>query len=137
MNKYIINCTGDVCVGDIIKFREAVFLGSYGNTWYEGDRTITAEIKKDSYGQKSQQHTFTLRVIKVEGAAKLDVIDIVAKNKRGEIKRKGRNIYKNGTLRMAWENESDRLLEIENKHKRGNVARADRDFRKGYTINCI
>jgi len=121
-DKYSIDCTGDVVVGDTIEFTEAVFGGSFRSPKYLGDRTIEANVIKDSYGDKKQQHTFSLVVISSTG------IQPIASGKRTT--RKGRNIYKNGTLRAEWTNEAERLDAADEKHSRGDFHRAAREDRK-------
>ncbi|MDH5727380.1 MAG: hypothetical protein OEZ58_00105 [Gammaproteobacteria bacterium] len=120
---YPINCTGDVCTGDVIRFSEAVFIGSYRKPQYAGDRTITANVVKDSYGSQKQQHTFTLEVISVSGE-QADDIEIGKK-----IRRKGRNVYRNDCWRKLWKDESLRQQALDEKHHRGSRARALRQQR--------
>ena len=117
-----MDCTGDVVVGDTILFTEAVWGGSYQNPVHEGKRTIIAEVTKDSYGEKKQQHTFTFRVIDSWGhnALKKDFVT----------RRKGRNVYKNGTRRLPWDCREARTLALNEKHSRGNQARAARNIRR-------
>jgi len=120
-SQFTIDCTGDVVVGDTILFTEAVFKGSWKNPTHVGDRTIAAKVTKDSYGEKKQQHTFTLKILSSEGTQPL-IINTTTR-------RKGRNVYKNGTNRMPWANESDRQAVLDEKHERGGMARAARDRR--------
>lgn len=47
-------------------------------------------------------------------------------------RRKGRNIYRNGTMRLVWENETERNKVADEKHGRGNIARTERDKRRLY-----
>lgn len=83
---------------------------------------IAAFVVKESYGAAKQQHTFTLEVIASEG---VDPIE------RGStIRRKGRNIYRNGTYRGMWGDESARQENLSEKYERGYVARQERDARK-------
>lgn len=117
-----IDCTGDACVGDTIKFKEAVFGGSFRKPKFLGDREITAKIIKDSYGADKQQHTFTIEVISSSGSDPLTPGTVTT--------RKGRNVYKNGTHRIKWDNEADRKKSLDDKHVRGDIARAERDKRK-------
>lgn len=119
---FTINCTGDVCSGDIILFTEAVFNGSYKKPVYAGDRRIAARVLKESYGAEKQQHTFILEILASDGKEPLSA--------GAKTRRKGRNIYKNGTLRMAWANEDDRGVVLEEKHDRGSIARAERAKRR-------
>jgi len=125
MNKsdFTMDCTGDVVVGDTILFTEAVWGGSYPkNPINLGKRTIIAEVMKDSYGKKKQQHTFSIRVIDSWGYDALEA---------GLIrKRKGRNIYRMGTRRLPWKCREARTITLNEKHQRGNVARTVRKIRK-------
>lgn len=118
-DSFAIDCTGDACVGDTIKFKEAVFGGSFKKPKYLGDREITAKIIKDSYGADKQQHTFTL-IISSSGTDPLT----------SGTTRKGRNVYKNGTHRIKWDNEDDGLKSLDDKHDRSDITRAERDKRK-------
>ena len=128
MDDFKISCTGDVVVGDQIKFTEGVFDGSYRKPKFVGTRTIEALVLRDSYGLKKQQHTFTLKVLASAGTNPL----VVGKT----VRRKGRNVYgtetfyRNGTMRRAWKNESDRAAARAEKHERGDAARVDRALRK-------
>jgi hypothetical protein len=115
------HCTGDVVVGDEIRFIEAVFSGSHRTPTFLGERTIEARVTKDSYGADRQQHTFTLEVLSCVG------INPVARGKT--IRRKGRNIYRNGTMRRVWADEAARIDAENEKHGRGDSARADRAAR--------
>jgi len=117
-----IEATGDVVTGDTIKFEEAVFGGSFKKPKFLGSRLIIAKILKDSYGQAKQQHTFTIEVIHSEG---VDPLSVGTKTTR-----KGRNVYRNGTQRLAWANEADRKAAADEKHQRGDKARAARQARK-------
>ncbi len=121
--EFNIDCTGDVVTGDIIRFSEAVFGGSYRKAKFLGSRIIEAKVLKDSYGSAKQQHTFTLEVLASEGYDAL---------KSGKTTRKGRNVYRNDTFRKAWEDEANRTYALDEKHDRGNDARAVRDARRGY-----
>jgi len=46
------------------------------------------------------------------------------------IRRKGRNVYRNGTWRQPWPDEAARRLVASEKHARGDVARAVRQARR-------
>lgn len=119
-----IDCTGDVVKGDIIKFTEGVFVGNYRNSVYTGDRTITAEVTNDSYGADKQQHTFSLLIIRSEGEDPLQPGQ--------KTRRKGRNVYRNGTERAKWKDESQRREAADEKHGRGDAARAVRRNRNNF-----
>ena len=99
-HKYNLNCTGDVVTGDCIRWTEAVFTGSHRRPKFAGERTIEAEVVADSYGHAKQQHTFSLMVVRAEGTS--------VPEPGSRIRRKGRNIYRNGCNRTAWENEAAR-----------------------------
>ena len=61
-NLYIIDCKGDACVGDEVTFDRAVFVGSYPSSKFSHNETVEAVIVAGSYGEKKQQHTFTLEL---------------------------------------------------------------------------
>ena len=126
---FSIDCTGDVVTGDTIKFEEAVFGGSFKKPKYIGSRTIVGKVVADSYGAAKQQHTFTIQLIDCTGTNCGEVTETAKKN-NGKIKRKGRNVYKNGTKRLPWEDESKREEAAEEKHARGYDARQAREERK-------
>jgi hypothetical protein len=116
------NCTGDACEGDVILFTETVWGGSYRKPYRVGERTIAARIVRDSYGSAKQQHTFTLDVIWSDGTEPLPV--------GVQTRRKGRNVYRNGTCRLAWPDESQRETVLADKHRRGAAARNARAMRR-------
>ena len=67
IREYTIDCTGDVCPGDVILFSETVFGGSHRSPVALGTRQIAATVIRDSYGAGKQQHTFTLVVAGSDG----------------------------------------------------------------------
>lgn len=99
---YDINCTGDCCVGDTIRFFNAA----------KGSEPFYGNIISESYGEAKQQHTFIIETV------------------TGRIFIKGRNLYKNGVLRRAWEDENERKAVLEKKHSRGSIAREEAQARK-------
>lgn len=108
---YNINSTGDLCAGDKILFVDRVWdkisVGRYGknvNTIVDY-KLVEAEIIKESYGNKSGQHTFTLLI---DGYKRLI---------------KGRNLYAVGCWRKRWPDESVREDVLNDKHLRGRSAR--------------
>lgn len=111
--EFAINCTGDAVIGDEVRFERATFSGSFRNAKFAGFETITGKIVRDSYGRDKQQHTFTLEL--AEG---------------GELRIKGRNLYDNRTFRKQWADESRRHEVADEKHVRGDQARAAREIRK-------
>lgn len=125
MSEFSIECTGDICVGDHIQWTEAVWPSSYarGNRPL-GERTISGVVERDSYGHAKQQHTFSIRVTSSEGKYAQDIVV-------GEtIRRKGRNVYRNGTKRQPWPSEIERKGVLEDKHQRGAIARNRAAMRK-------
>lgn len=108
-NLYSVRCTGDAVVGDEVRFERATFSGSFRNAKFAGFELITGKIIKDSYGKDKQQHTFTL-----------------ALSDGTELRIKGRNLYANGTYRQMWADESARRQAADEKHARGDSARAVR-----------
>jgi hypothetical protein len=107
MSEYVIDCTGDCCRGDEVEFERAVFTGSFRKPRFSHNETVRGTIVKESYGIKTGQHTFT--ILKTDGEKLLI---------------KGRNLYRNRVMRKPWENEDSRLSVLEEKHKRGAVARS-------------
>lgn len=107
--EYSIGCTGDAVMGDEVRFERAKFTGSFRNAKFAGFERITGKIVRDSYGEEKQQHTFTLEL--ADGS---------------KLKIKGRNLYANGTFRKPWTDESQRQTVREEKHQRGDFARAQR-----------
>jgi len=122
-DEYSVSATGDVVVGDIIKFNESVFVWSFKKAKYKGERTVEAEVVKDSYGAKTQQHTFTLKIISAQG------IDAYTLPPGKLTTRKGRNLYKKGVNRKPWPDESKRETVADEKHLRGKEARDKRQRR--------
>jgi len=114
-NTYIIDCTGDAVVGDEVKFKRAVFVGSYPNSKFSHDETIEALVISESYGKQKQQHTFTL---------------LLPNGKKTRIK--GRNLYRNELFRKPWFDESKRVEALQEKHQRNDLARTERIIRKEY-----
>lgn len=111
-NEFNINSTGDVCVGDTVRFSRAKFAGSFRNPTFLGFEIVTGQVTKDSYGAVKQQHTFTIKL---------------ADGKTTRIK--GRNLYTNGVWRKARENEAERVQSLNEKHIRGAGARHERSMR--------
>ena len=121
-NPYVLDCTGDVVAGDRIRWEESVFGGSRRRPRCLGTRIIEAKVLRDSYGGDRQQHTFSLEVTAATGT------DAPAAG--AAIRRKGRNLYRNGTMRVPWDDEGARRDAAAEKHARGDAARALRDARR-------
>ena len=110
---YKINCTGDCVVGDEVRFERATFSGSHRRPKFAGFERMTGKITRESYGSQKQQHTFTIVL------------------KDGSVTRiKGRNLYREGTWRKPWADESARRIEANKKHQRGAAARKRRKIRR-------
>lgn len=116
-----IDCTGDVVAGDVIRFTEGVYGGSYRKPRFLGERSVVARVLKESYGRDKQQHTFTIEVLESGGIEPLTA--------GTQTTRKGRNIYRNGTERRRWADETARGRAAEEKHSRGDAARTERAVR--------
>jgi hypothetical protein len=102
--------SNDLAVNDVVLFSEPYYIGSYPNAKYEGDRTILGVIRKESYGSKKGQHTFTIYVLDSDYYNEGDIL-----------RRKGRNIYKNNkTIQLSTEKER------EEKHNRGKSAKENK-----------
>ena len=74
----------NITKGMTIEYTEPVFTGRYPNGKFSHNRKVNAQVLKDSYGQKTGQHTFTLQVISSDDG-ELD---------NEVIRRKGRKVYK-------------------------------------------
>ncbi|XP_009611548.1 zinc finger CCCH domain-containing protein 62-like isoform X2 [Nicotiana tomentosiformis] len=128
-SSFTINCTGDVCKGDVVLFTQKVYKNFDKMTRggeLLGKRTIAGRIVKESYGATKQQHTFTVEVLWSQGVKKLSALFPLLV--------KGRNLYKLKTFRQRWKNEKERLEVLAEKHKRGEAARFIRATRKSKSI---
>ncbi|KAJ1419109.1 SAP domain [Sesbania bispinosa] len=117
-SSFIIDCTGDVCMGDVVLFRQKVYekfdkVTRHGRQI--GNRTVAGRVVKESYGAAKQQHTFTVEVLWSSGVRKLPPLSPLLV--------KGRNLYKQKTYRQRWKNEADRVKVLSEKHRRGAAAR--------------
>ncbi|VFQ92056.1 unnamed protein product [Cuscuta campestris] len=124
-SSFNINCTGDVCKGDVVLFTQKVYknfdkMTRSGNV--SGKRTIAGRVVKESYGAAKQQHTFTVEVLWNRGVKKLPPLFPLLV--------KGRNLYKLKVFRQRWKNEKERLRVLAEKHQRGAAARLVRETRK-------
>lgn len=118
-SSFVINCTGDVCKGDIVLFKQKV----YGRkVKLLGKRTVAGRVVKESYGAVKQQHTFTVEVLWSKGLKKLPPLF--------PLLIKGRNLYRLKTYRQPWMNEGERREVLDEKHRRGTIARYKRAKRK-------
>jgi len=120
LSKKFHNINGDACVGDVVWFARDNFSGSYKKPKYDGTECIRAIIVKDSYGKDKQQHTFTLEVMKSATSK--------TSQKGSSFRIKGRNLYKHFLFCENAERK-ERNEALEEKHKRGSIARAEREVR--------
>ncbi|KAL0350633.1 UNVERIFIED_CONTAM: Zinc finger CCCH domain-containing protein 62 [Sesamum radiatum] len=134
-SSFTIDCTGDVCKGDVVLFNQKLMtiLGSWNRFdkmtrrgSHLGRRTVAGRIVKESYGVARQQHTFTVEVLWSRGTKKLAPLYPLLV--------KGRNLYKLKTFRQRWKNEKERLEVLAEKHKRGAAARNIRAMRKAKAV---
>ncbi|KAM6564382.1 hypothetical protein CsatB_024380 [Cannabis sativa] len=124
-SSFDINCTGDVCKGDVVLFTQKVYerfdkVTRHGKVL--GKRTVAGRVVKESYGAAKQQHTFTVEVFWSRGIKKLSPLYPLLV--------KGRNLYKMRTFRQRWSDEALRLNVLAEKHKRGAAARLERAMKR-------
>ncbi|KAL5706028.1 hypothetical protein ACHQM5_024243 [Ranunculus cassubicifolius] len=129
-SSFSINCTGDVCKGDVVLFVQKVYgrfdkMTRGGNL--QGKRTIAGRVVKESYGTAKQQHTFTVEVLWSKGVKKLPPLSPSLV--------KGRNLYRLKTFRQRWDNESERSKVLAEKHDRGAKARELRARKLACSMN--
>ncbi|MCL7047714.1 hypothetical protein MKW94_012768, partial [Papaver nudicaule] len=129
-SSFTINCSGDVCRGDVVKFKQKVYdkfdkVSRNGNL--QGKRTIAGRVVKESYGAAKQQHTFTVEVLWCRGLKKLPPLFPLLV--------KGRNLYRMKTYRQPWDNEAERASVLSEKHKRGSAARLLKATKRASTAN--
>ncbi|KDP31900.1 hypothetical protein JCGZ_12361 [Jatropha curcas] len=124
-SSFVMNCTGDVCNGDVVLFTQKVYerfdkVTRQGNLL--GKRTVAGRVVKESYGSAKQQHTFTVEVLWSKGIKKLPPLFPLLV--------KGRNLYKLKTFRQRWNDEVERIEVLAEKHRRGRAARLVRAMKK-------
>ncbi|XP_077213079.1 SAP domain-containing protein isoform X2 [Tasmannia lanceolata] len=129
-SSFVINCTGDVCTGDIVLFTQRVYekfdiVTRGGNII--GKRTVAGRVVKESYGAAKQQHTFTVEIFWSKGIKALPPLFPLLV--------KGRNLYRLKTFRQRWDNEAERSKILAEKHKRGAAARRVREIKKARSTN--
>ncbi|CAM6130029.1 unnamed protein product [Calypogeia fissa] len=121
-----IDCTGDVCKGDVVMFNQKVY-NKYSVTAkraaQSGSRTVVGRVVKESYGAQRQQHTFTVEVLWSTGCRPLSPMKPLLV--------KGRNLYRRKTFRQEWADEGERKRCLDEKHERGAAARQIRAIKQG------
>ncbi|KAJ8479414.1 hypothetical protein OPV22_023141 [Ensete ventricosum] len=124
-SSFVINCTGDVCKGDVVLFRQRVY-DKFDKVSRSADiigkRIISGRVVKESYGAAKQQHTFTVEVLWCKGKRALPPLFPLLV--------KGRNLYRLKTFRQRWSNELERSKVLAEKHQRGAAARRTRELSK-------
>ncbi|RWV77107.1 hypothetical protein GW17_00062112 [Ensete ventricosum] len=124
-SSFVINCTGDVCKGDVVLFRQRVY-DKFDKVSRSADiigkRIIAGRVVKESYGAAKQQHTFTVEVLWCKGKRALPPLFPLLV--------KGRNLYRLKTFRQRWSNELERSKVLAEKHQRGAAARRTRELSK-------
>nr|GMD49772.1 zinc finger CCCH domain-containing protein 62 [Ipomoea batatas] len=72
-SSFKIDCTGDVCKGDVVLFTQEVYK-NFDKVTNSGDvlgkRTVAGRIVKESCSAAKQQHTFTVEVLWSQGVKK-------------------------------------------------------------------
>ncbi|XP_039127637.1 zinc finger CCCH domain-containing protein 62 [Dioscorea cayenensis subsp. rotundata] len=125
-SSFVIDCTGDVCKGDVVLFRQKIYSKFDKVTRGAkviGKRIVAGRIVKESYGSAKQQHTFTVEVLWSEGKQALaPLFPLLVK---------GRNLYRLKTFRQPWNDEAERAKVLDEKHKRGAAARHVRAIARG------
>lgn len=130
-SSFVINCTGDVCKGDLVLFTQKVYerfdkMTRHGRVL--GKRTVAGKVVKESYGAAKQQHTFTVEVLWSRGIKELcPLFPLLVK---------GRNLYKMKTFRQRWSNEAERLIVLAEKHRRGGAARLVRAMKRSKKLTA-
>ncbi|CAM6127338.1 unnamed protein product [Calypogeia fissa] len=121
-----IDCTGDVCKGDVVMFNQKVYNKhsvTARSAAQSGSRTVVGRVVKESYGAQRQQHTFTVEVLWSTGCRPLSPMKPLLV--------KGRNLYRRKTFRQEWADEGDRTRCLDEKHERGAAARQIRAIKQG------
>ncbi|KAM0948871.1 putative transcription regulator SAP family [Dioscorea sansibarensis] len=125
-SSFIIDCTGDVCKGDVVLFKQRIYSKFDKVTRGAsviGKRIVAGRTVKESYGSAKQQHTFTVEVLWSEGNQALPPLFPLLV--------KGRNLYRLKTFRQPWNDEAERAKVLDEKHKRGAAARHARAIARG------
>ncbi|WVZ58762.1 hypothetical protein U9M48_008994 [Paspalum notatum var. saurae] len=126
MSSFLLNCKGDACKGDVVIFEQNIYKRKKGGPREVkghlcGQRTNAGRIIKESYGTAKQQHTFTIEILWSKGYKPWPPLH--------PLLIKGRNLYKDRTMRQPWPDEEERKRVIQEKHERGCLARKSRAAR--------
>ncbi|CAL4924756.1 unnamed protein product [Urochloa decumbens] len=123
---FLFNCKGDACKGDVVMFEQNIYRRKKGaprgvKGHLCGQRTNAGRIIKESYGTAKQQHTFTIEILWSKGYKPWPPLH--------PLLIKGRNLYKDQTMRQPWCDEEERNRAIQEKHERGDLARKSKAAR--------
>lgn len=126
VSSFVLNCKGDACKGDVVIFEQNIYRRKKGEPRGVrgrlcGQRTNAGRIIKESYGTAKQQHTFTVEIFWSKGYKPWPPLH--------PLLIKGRNLYKDKTMRQPWPDEHERSRVLQEKHARGFIARKSRDVR--------
>uniref|UniRef100_A0ACD5Z0K0 Uncharacterized protein n=1 Tax=Avena sativa TaxID=4498 RepID=A0ACD5Z0K0_AVESA len=126
VSTFVLNCKGDACKGDVVMFEQNIYRRKKGEPRGVkgrqcGQRTNAGRIIKESYGTAKQQHTFTVEIFWSKGYKPWPALH--------PLLIKGRNLYKDKTMRQPWPDEQERSRVLQEKHARGFLARKSRDVR--------
>ncbi|KAF7057080.1 hypothetical protein CFC21_064412 [Triticum aestivum] len=126
VSSFVLNCKGDACKGDVVMFEQNIYRRKKGDPRgikgrLCGQRTNAGRIIKESYGTAKQQHTFTVEIFWSKGYKPWPPLH--------PLLIKGRNLYKDKTMRQPWPDEKERSRVLEEKHARGFQARKSREVR--------
>ncbi|KAG2538282.1 zinc finger CCCH domain-containing protein 62-like isoform X2 [Panicum virgatum] len=126
VSSFVHNCKGDACKGDVVMFEQYIYRRKKGAPREVkgrlcGQRTNAGRIIKESYGTAKQQHTFTIEILWSKGYKPWPPLH--------PLLIKGRNLYKDKTMRQPWPDEEERNKVIQEKHERGDLARKSRAAR--------
>ncbi|KAG2549324.1 hypothetical protein PVAP13_9KG268500 [Panicum virgatum] len=126
VSSFVHNCKGDACKGDVVMFEQNIYRRKKGAPREVkgrlcGQRTNAGRIIKESYGTAKQQHTFTIEILWSKGYKPWPPLH--------PLLIKGRNLYKDKTMRQPWPDEEERNRVIQEKHERGDLARKSRAAR--------
>ncbi|KAC9462860.1 hypothetical protein E3N88_45788 [Mikania micrantha] len=104
-SSFSINCTGNACTGDVVLFKQHVYLGK---SKLGKKRTIAGRIVKVHKCGSKDVHKFMIRVLWVTPSLNL--------HQRLTLPVRSHDLYQFGTFRQPWKNEADRLKLVEDKN---------------------
>lgn len=113
-SSFFINCTGDVCRGDVVLFKHRVY-NKGGGANITGKRIVAGRVVNDSYRGAEQRHIFSIDVLWSEGIEPLPSLFPLLVS--------GHNLYRFKSFRQPWSNEAERSMILAEKHNRGAAAR--------------